>query len=657
MHPKIRLLSFAALAMVAGAFCFTARAATNPDPLVQQLKVDGLAQQVLATKIKTELTTLGSQVDAQNASVATLTTANASLNSSNTSLRAVNTSLAASNVTLTKKVADLMKQLGTTAPPTTAEILAALTDYSAAGVSKRLGPTYAELHPTPEVFPTIWVRPLVPIVLNVNGRVSFSEGLGKETTAPYDYASTEGQLIYAPDLPNLAVDRVRTNESAGGVVTVAAQFPWNMGPARPDPDLIWWAQRDGRTLAKPVAIARAHLLQANCGLMVFSDGFIATVNTVTGHATFAGIQLPADKIPLSICLTSQNEFALIGVHDKTTGKGQLCVVSLYGAGTEANPQWTFYHDWAFKHPGLMNAGVWDGAKILGYVDLGITFPTAVSAVGEANLAKDRIEGADGNAGVLRDYDLNTQAGRDKFLEKNGDWISRWGQAVAISKPEGKAVFVDFTPLFKAMRAAYFSTQAEYDETKSAGWPYTFTERPIWTPQVIATVAVAKPSAVLVSESGTGEAAVASESGTVTFYTRAGAADGSVTVGQNPTCLNYVKYHGGIRTGGFLAVCRGDRSVVWVNKSGAGATVTRTLRDVRLLDPVFAESQDTHGIEMDQIAVCDFAGKKLETYRASDLYFGTQGGAVIPVKDGAQFEGNPSFAVPGQPFTISTSNVN
>ena len=57
-------------------------------------------------------------------------------------------------------------------------------------------------------------------------------------------------------------------------------------------------------------------------------------------------------------------------------------------------------------------------------------------------------------------------------------------------------------------------------------------------------------------------------------------------------------------------------------------VTARLRDRRLIDPVFVESADTHGIEAPIITVADFAGRKVLNYRFGMLTFATQAGGAF-----------------------------
>ena len=60
-----------------------------------------------------------------------------------------------------------------------------------------------------------------------------------------------------------------------------------------------------------------------------------------------------------------------------------------------------------------------------------------------------MNGRDGNAGLLREYDLAKQADRDVFLKgSNAQYGSTAGFAVVIGKYENKAAFLDLQPLFE-----------------------------------------------------------------------------------------------------------------------------------------------------------------------------------------------------------------
>lgn len=86
---------------------------------------------------------------------------------------------------------------------------------------------------------------------------------------------------------------------------------------------------------------------------------------------------------------------------------------------------------------------------------------------------------------------------------------------------------------------------------------------------------------------------------------------------------------------------------------------RRLRDARLLDPVFVEVPDTHGIETSLLTVADFKGRQIINYRYSPVVFATQGGAKFGMgpegKD--EFEFGGVLAFPGAPFCLSATNVN
>ena len=95
-----------------------------------------------------------------------------------------------------------------------------------------------------------------------------------------------------------------------------------------------------------------------------------------------------------------------------------------------------------------------------------------------------MNGRDGNAGLLREYDLAKQADRDVFLKgSNAGYCSTAGFAVVVSKYENKAAFVDLQPLFQRVREMYFTTEANYQKTRDSGpepkqWPYDVRGRPV-----------------------------------------------------------------------------------------------------------------------------------------------------------------------------------
>lgn len=579
------------------------------------------------------------------------------------------------------------------APPLidTAAILAELTDMTLAGVNKRLGPDYASFHPVRGDFPTLYQPPSKPATQGIGGRPW--QLAGPETAAGGDFASTDAQVLVAGDtLPQangvpVGVDRVRIYEMSNGAMREAPFPPWN-SRFEPDADADGWTASYGMgdKLGFPVAVARGHGRDANCGLVLFSSGYIATAGTATAFSPWAGALLPANKKPLCIAVTSSNEFALVGVHDTDTGQGEIAVISLWGGYPEGNTDGNIpliYAGWKRPYPGAPNIGQFTGTKILGYVTLPFKFPTAISAVTER--PQGRVQQADGNAGSLGAFDLNLQSDRDIFSTGNNkDIFATWGEAVVIAKYEDLAAHLDLTALFAKMRKAYTTTQEEFDKTKplnanpwwaafsqeDQGWPQGFTSDPSIKPVVTATINVTRPTAVLLSEHGDAAVAIAREDGTVTLYDRGLlSVQATVNVGRNPTCLTYDKYtfdaqghvlgNIGIRYGGFVAVSRGENELVWVSGWDAAASVTKRASDARILDMVSAEVADTHGIQTGLVTVCDFAGKQVVNLRYTELVLATSTGEHIGMgSDGAAIlEFGGALPIAGSPFGISGSNVN
>jgi hypothetical protein len=535
-------------------------------------------------------------------------------------------------------------------------------------MNRRLGPDYAFYHPNgpEEKFPEIW---MVSAKQGPGGR-------GWQIGGPWakeagDYSSTQGQVLYVPDRGFFPVDRVTIIEWAHGCFTEAPLPPWH-GGFRPEPAAKKWKEAvPNGEVGMPIAMARGMGYWANNGLAVFSSGLVAAGGTVTARGLEPTFQFPPNKIPTAISITNKSEFALVTLCDIRNHVGQVAVLSLRVNGKTTG----FVHEWQDDHAwSLPSVGVFADIKLLGYVDLpGIEFPTGVCAVG--NDLNNRMNGRDGNAGLLREYDLAKQADRDVFLKgSNSNYGSTAGFAVAIGKYENKAAFIDLEPLMWKVRQMYFTTEENYRKTRDSGldpkqWPYAFEADPTWKPPVVKVVDVLRPTAVIASLAGgtKARAFTASEDGKVAIYavgglaTKAPAAPEEITrvaevqAGRGLACLAYQK--GSSDT--IIAVSRGDRQIVWIKYSDKGAQVIRRLRDARLLDPVFVEVSDTHGIETPLLTVADFKGRKIVNYRYGVLVFATQGGAKFGMgPDGKdEFECGGILEFPGSPFCISATNVN
>jgi hypothetical protein len=580
----------------------------------------------------------------------------------------------------------------TIAKPDSAEVLRELTDYSVAGMSKRLGPDYDFYHPGGGgKFPEIYLAPAKPVPADAGppgrgpgggaGHTRHYQLGGPYTKDPGDYSSTQGQVLYVPDrklaidrttkMPNegVGVDRVTIIEMSNHCFTEKPEPPW-WGGFRPEPTSKIWTDAMGDKLGTPIASARGMGGWSNAGLVLFSSGFVGTAGTVTGKGTDPTFKFPPHKIPTALSITNKNEFALVTVIDREKMIGQVAVLALTSGGKKGN----IPHEWADEYPAIASIAALTQIKLLGYIDLpGITFPTGVTAVG--NRTGGRVNGRSGHAGMLNEFDLSVQADRDNFREgHNAQFGSTTGFAVVVGKYENKAAFIDLQVLFQRVRDMYFTTAENFAKTRDMGdgpkqWPYTFEGDPTWKPTVVKVVDVTRPTAVLAGMWGSPYASawIACEDGTIYFYTVGGLATdepadpnaitvaGTAKVGRNPTCLLYDKY--GIGT--FIAVSRGDRELDWVVWKGSGGEVTKRLRDARLIDPVFAEASDTHGIETPLLTVADFKGRKILNYRYGILLFGTQGRQTFGIgptgKD--EFECGGILEFPGHPLSLSATNVN
>lgn len=585
--------------------------------------------------------------------------------------------------------------------PTDAAIIAELSDNTKAGFDKRLGKTAAELHPD-LVVPDVWERPKADIAPNMGTYMAkYSQGLGVQTTERFDYGSTEFNGLYNPDVelivtapvgkttddPKSTVNagtgvyRLRTEEHSGGVVSEFPAIMWNSpNGVFPDRDSVSHVLYNMHAkLGRPVAEARAKINRYDVGFVLYDRsrggaGFWGAVGTQTAYPSWAGAALPAGKIPLSIALSSMNEFLFVGVHDEATGKGQIGVYWLWSGNDLLSKQNKgFPFDFPVAHPGLMNSGMIAGTKLFGFFDVPVKYPTNIDAVCTPG-ANTRIQGFDGNASYLNIWQLGTDAQRAAFLVQNGTWIPTWMKVAVSSKYENKAVTVDFTALSAGVRDQYFGSQAKYDQTAyqkpSGTWDaYTLTDpmvfpwgieaKPEWAPTIKAVFDVPTPNYMIMREKGDAAVACACADGKVRFYTFDGAPNGEIYVGDNPVHMSHDKYPSGPRNGGPVVTCRGSRSVVILSTWGPTAAILMTIQDKAMLDPVSTSVGDTHGVQMRYLQVSDRNGRKLINYRASDLKLATQGGAVYKMgPDGtSSVERGGWFDIPGYPIGGTDSNVN
>ncbi|MBA3686045.1 MAG: hypothetical protein H0W72_12520 [Planctomycetes bacterium] len=571
-------------------------------------------------------------------------------------------------------------------------------DYSATMVSKRLGPTKAQLktgakpknankaevtEATSSARAKIWSPPMQFFKGARNGQgMPWNVG-GPPTADAGDYSGTHAQILYAPDAANdPGVDRILILEEGHNCFTYQPTPTW-WGGSHPEPTLGTpsWREASPKGLGAPVAIARGYGTWCNSGIIAFSSGLLGTAGTCTSQNAGTFLKLPPGKVPTAIALTSRNEFALVTVWDVVKLKGELAVVALECCHTEGLMA---IYCWHQKNPGLPSVGGFTSMKLLGFVDLPFATPTAISATGN-RIGTAGWLSVDGRNGFPREIDLSKQSFRDSFgtsTGANATYAQSSGYAVIASRYENKVAFVDLQPLFQHFGEMYFTTDKRYQRTREYGpdpkqWPCDFSVDDAPRPVVVKCVKVIAPSAVNVTIGGDSQsrAYIATESGALQIWRVGGLATdapassseiamaGQVAIGRNPTCLAYVKDLGWGKPdtlrNQIIAVCRGDQELSWIQLAGDTGTVIRRLRDTRLEDPVHAEVADTHGTESSVVTVTDFLGKQVVNYRFGPVVFHTNGGLRVDMgPDGkAEFECGGAMPFPGCPYMVCGTNVN
>lgn len=536
-----------------------------------------------------------------------------------------------------------------------AEAVRALTDFTVGGMSRRFGPEGTGSREKTKLIYQPPSRPCPPA--RHRAGMTFEVG-GPPTQDAGDFSSTQAQVLLAGD-SGPGIDRVLLLEMQNNCLSEKPEPPW-WGGARPEPAVFEWRKK-GMTISVPVAIARGLATWSNHGVVVTSNGWVATAGTATSQSTHPVLQLPPGKVPTALAVTPRNELALITVLDLKDRKSQLAVISLEACAPN------FAHDWHQAYPMFPNQGSFSSMKLLGFVDLPIRAPTAVAA--STNHVPGRLNGSDGNITMPSRLNLDDPSVRDGFAKGgNAGFVSRSGYAVVLSREENKAVFVDLQPLLQAVRDAYFGGSTRDPQQ----WPPTFEAKPEWKPLVVATIDVPSPTCAFARPAG-GEhnrTFIGCEEGKILSFRVGGLGTdgpakpedvqpaGSLDVGRNPSCLAWKGGAGG-PDAGFIVVSRGDRALQWVTFGPKEGKIVRELRDRRMIDPVHCEIADTHGIEMQLVTVADFRGRKIINYRCSPVVFATNGGARYGCgpKGDEEFECGGWMAVPGYPFAVCGTNVN
>ncbi|HLY74259.1 MAG TPA: hypothetical protein VKU80_09095 [Planctomycetota bacterium] len=547
-----------------------------------------------------------------------------------------------------------------------------LWDVSAGGWNRRLGPDYMTSNPSGSgrKAPPMLFQPapkFCPWARNAKG-MTYEVG-GPPVKEAGDFSSTQAQVLYATDSGGAGLDRILVLDMENKCLSEKPEPPW-WGGFRPDPAVQEWREKRGASPGGPVGIARGMGTWSNHAVIVFRNGLVGTAGTATSQGTHPVFQFPTDKVPTALAVTPRNEMVLVTVFDTRQRKGQLAILAMESCAPN------FAHDWHDRYPLLPSVASYSDIKLLGYVDLPIQLPSAVSGGGDKS--GGWLHSSGGGNVLPKEIDLGNPEIRGSFVKgSNAGWISTTGYAVVLSKQEQKAVFIDLQPLFSGIKQAYFGSSESWRKTRDLGpkprqWPWTFDAEPSLRPAVVASIDVPRPVSVYARTTGglQARAFIGCQDGTLISYRVGGLATGEapnaegireagrLAVGRNPVWIAAKGTPGGADTG-FIVVSRGDRTLQWVKFSKDQGTIVRELRDERMADPVYAEVADTHGIETEIVTVADFKGRRIINYRCRPVVFATNGGARFGCgpKGDDEFECGGILMIPGNPIAVCGTNVN
>ena len=569
---------------------------------------------------------------------------------------------------------------------------ASALSWSKEAVDARLGPTFEQLNPgAADDRPTLFsnVSKMAPAKYYV--RIKPYE-LGTEPASDGDYWSETGQVGYVPDDPagDPGLDRVQLYAYYNKVFAISPRLDWGSGTPHPDPQTreSHYVNLNGGTRpSQPVAMVRSYGMQQNEQVMVYRDGLFAVAGMQTSRAgkerPYPGFKFPSHKVPRAIAVTTSNEFALVVVWDTQRNIGQLAVVAMEG-------KYLPFHTWPYM--GLPNQGSFSDFKLLGYIDLPMKSPNAVSAA--SNGLWQGPSSTDGK--VLSQIDLGLDSARKNIY--SGAWksvVATGGYALVSSTEENKAVIVDLTPVFAYMRESYLSSGESYQATLAARgaapeqFPQTFAVRPSIQPAVIWQGTFSQPTTVLAGfdvdrwSKDRYKGYVATRDGTIHILDTSplmarhsweirGKLEqiGTVKVGRNPVSMVFARRkesglpllpnadNGDQRAPDpynnlFYVACRGERSVdTVVTWHGQGA-MYRRIKDSRMGDPVAVSTAVRGNI----LTVADFRGKKILSFRIGTLKDLRNKVSYAPGDPNYGYEFAGELPFQGSPFMVNSANLN
>lgn len=559
--------------------------------------------------------------------------------------------------------------------------------WDKASVSAKLGPTFRQLSPLAlDDRPTLFKQ---ASKTNSTAYVRINPWeLGTVPSKDTDYWSDSGQVGYVPDdvATDPGLDRIAVYAYYSKVFALSPRLDKASGRPHPDgqtrdPN---YALMNGEPPVQPIAMVRGSGLTQNEAIVIYRDGLMGVAGTQTSRTgadrPYPGLVFPAHKVPTSLAITTENEFALVTIWDTEAMKGQLAVVALEGK----------YLPWhTMPHMGLPNQGSWSDFKLLGYVDLPMVAPSSVSAASNGFWnGPSSTNGKD--MGAIKLADEATRAS----LYNNHAMIAQNDYAVVASKQENKVVIVDLTPLFAYVRTSYLSSAAAFTATLAQRgpapeqFPQAFAVNSAPKPTVIWQAAYTAPTAVLAGHrvdrwsKDRFKAYIATESGTIhildtsplmarsDWHVRGTLGEISqFQVGRNPTSLTFARRadknlplipansNSGIAdafNSVFWVAVRGERAVKACHTFNGNGQVHLTIKDSRMGDPVAVSTAVRGPI----VTVADFEGRKILSFRIGAIYDARNKvtyGAGASGDEPFEFAGELSFG--GHPFLVGSANVN
>lgn len=561
-------------------------------------------------------------------------------------------------------------------------------------IDYRLGPDYTRYHLSPENIPELWGATNDGYIGNCN---AVKTSRSSNEIGSLDWFAMSGQLIFSPDTTAPAEYKPGVMRARNGSIYLFAntspeycfdmRIQWTADAGNyynTNPDVAvqqqsWKNASGGSVPAPPVATVRTKASAGVTGFLIFQNGFIGA--TGTGNDGYIGccsyplpypfVKLPKGKVPTAGAITPNNEFLLVTVWDTVKRKGQVAVIAIKGKVVASESE-------DLNHWGFPSWPTVRKMKIIGYIDLPFAAPMAIQT------SIDNVMNSGRGYSDNTQLNLNSQAERNIWYNWSGSFYkktARCGYAVVISRAENKAAFIDLQPLLQYYRKMYFTTQANYEQTRNEGaasyqWPYTFSHAPEQKPRVVSTISVTKPTAVAAglprctfywrdnNDTFQENAYIATMDGELRMYkvgnlmtTAPAGTIGEpfkiVKIGKNPTNIDYGR--GGDFGNDLFINCRGDKTIYYMYYDG---TIHARLRDARLQDPVYVavSSNGRRQYGSPILSVMDFKGSQVVNYRYQN---GTVESIRTPVGNplgSSVFEHGYTTSLPGQPFMFTLAEV-